>query len=88
MRFIMESTESEKNMGSPPFFERLAPVKSEINKLEHDVEKRNYQFFENEKFENAQIIQDLGFIIGLHTKKISYKQLNFIHDNFFMIDKI
>ena len=42
----------------------------------------------NEKFENAQIIQDLGFIIGLHTKKISYKQLNFIHDNFFMIDKI
>jgi len=42
----------------------------------------------NEKFEKAQIIQDLGFIIGLHTKKISYKQLNFIHDNFFMIDKI
>ena len=42
----------------------------------------------NEKFKNAQIIQDLGFIIGLHTKKISYKQLNFIHDNFFMIDKI
>ena len=40
------------------------------------------------KFENAQIIQDLGFIIGLHTKKISFKQLNFIHDNFFMINKI
>ena len=42
----------------------------------------------NEKFENAQIIQDLGFIIGLHTKRITYNQLNFIHDNFFMIDKI
>ena len=42
----------------------------------------------NEKFRNAQIIQDLGFIIGLHTKKISFKQLNFIHDNFFMINKI
>ena len=42
----------------------------------------------NEKFEKAQIIQDLGFIIGLHTKKISYNQLKFIHDSFFMIDKI
>ena len=42
----------------------------------------------NEKFENAQIIQDLGFIIGLHTKRITYNQLNFIHDNFFMNDKI
>ena len=41
-----------------------------------------------QKFENAQIIQDLGFIIGLHTKRITYNQLNFIHDNFFMIDKI
>ncbi len=39
-------------------------------------------------FKKAQYIQDLGFIIGLHTKKISNKQLDFIHDNFFMIDKI
>ena len=39
-------------------------------------------------FKNAQDIQDRGFIIGLHTMKISNKNLNLIHDAFFMIDKI
>ncbi len=39
-------------------------------------------------FKNAQKVQDLGFLIGLHTKKISKSQLNLIHDCFFMIDKI
>ena len=42
----------------------------------------------NYKYPNAQIIQDLGFLIGLHTKKISAKNLNLIHDAFFKIDKI
>jgi CDP-6-deoxy-D-xylo-4-hexulose-3-dehydrase len=42
----------------------------------------------NEKFYAAQKAQDLGFLIGLHTKKISKKQLNLIHNTFFMIDKL
>ena len=42
----------------------------------------------NYKYPNAQRIQDLGFLIGLHTKKISAKNLNLIHNAFFKIDKI
>ena len=42
----------------------------------------------NEKFENSQKVQELGFLIGLHTKKISKKSLKLIHDAFFMIDQI
>ena len=38
------------------------------------------------RYPNAQIIQDLGFLIGLHTKKISKKNLNLIQDAFFKID--
>ena len=39
-----------------------------------------------EKFPVAQKIQDLGFLIGLHTSKISNKNLQLIHDAFFEID--
>jgi len=42
----------------------------------------------NEKFDNAQKVQELGFLIGLHTKKISKKNLELIHDTFFKIDHI
>jgi CDP-4-dehydro-6-deoxyglucose reductase, E1 len=42
----------------------------------------------NEKFENSQKVQDLGFLIGLHTRKISKSNLKLIHDTFFMIDQI
>ena len=42
----------------------------------------------NEKFKVAQKVQDLGFLIGLHTNKISKKNLQLIHDAFFEIDKI
>ena len=42
----------------------------------------------NEKFENSQKVQDLGFLIGLHTRKISKSNLKLIHDAFFMIDQI
>ena len=42
----------------------------------------------DEKFENAQKVQDLGFLIGLHTKKLSKNNLKLIHDAFFMIDHI
>jgi len=37
---------------------------------------------------NSQEVQELGFLIGLHTKPILQKQLKLIHDNFFYIDKI
>ena len=39
-------------------------------------------------FKNAQTVQDLGFFIGLHTKKITDHQLNLLHDCFFYIDKV
>ncbi len=39
-------------------------------------------------FKNAQKVQDLGFLIGLHTKKISTHQLKLLHDYFFNIDRI
>ena len=42
----------------------------------------------NEKFDNSQKVQELGFLIGLHTKKISKNSLKLIHDAFFMIDQI
>ena len=42
----------------------------------------------NEKFEGAQKIQDLGFVIGLHTVKISNRKLNFVVDNLFSIEKV
>ena len=42
----------------------------------------------NLSFKNAQKIQDLGFLIGLHTKKISKKNIEFIKNSFFKIDKI
>ena len=32
--------------------------------------------------------QDLGFLIGLHTKKLSKKKLDLIARSFFKIDKI
>jgi CDP-6-deoxy-D-xylo-4-hexulose-3-dehydrase len=37
---------------------------------------------------NSQEVQELGFLIGLHTKPILQKQLKLIHDNLFYIDKI
>ena len=39
-------------------------------------------------FENAQEIQNLGFLIGLHTKKISTNQLKLLHDCFFKINQL
>ena len=48
-----------------------------------------YKIDKNKKdFKNAQQIQDLGFLIGLHTKKITKKQLDLIHDVFFKIDSL
>ena len=45
-------------------------------------------FNKDEKFEKSQKIQELGFLIGLHTKKITKKNLDLIHDAFYMIDHL
>jgi CDP-6-deoxy-D-xylo-4-hexulose-3-dehydrase len=42
----------------------------------------------NLSFKNAQKIQDLGFLIGLPTKKISKKNIELIKNSFFKIDKM
>ena len=42
----------------------------------------------NEKFENAQKVQELGFLIELQTKKLSKNNLDLIYDSFSMIDNI
>ena len=42
----------------------------------------------NEKFKVAQKVQDLGFLIGLHTNKISTRKLQLIHNAFFEINEI
>ena len=42
----------------------------------------------NEKFKVAQKVQDLGFLIGLHTNRISKRKLQLIHDALFEINRI
>ena len=39
-------------------------------------------------FNNAQIVQEQGFLIGLHQKKISKNNLNLIRDSFLNIERI
>ncbi len=41
-----------------------------------------------EKFVNANYIQDNGFVIGLHTKNITSKNIKFLKETLFLIDKI
>ena len=43
---------------------------------------------DNKKFRGAQEIQDLGFVIGLHTKTIKIPKVKFIVDLLFSIDTI
>ena len=43
---------------------------------------------DNTKFPNAQFIEDNGFFIGLHTKKINNQKLNLLINSLFEIDKI
>ena len=40
------------------------------------------------KFKNAQVIEDLGFFIGLHTKKIDSKLANYISANLLKINEL
>ena len=66
------------------------PVISSNIKYEKIIKKflKLYKIDKGKKeFKNAELIQKLGFLIGLHTKKIEKKRLQFLHDNLFMIDK-
>ena len=40
------------------------------------------------KFKGAQEIEDMGFFIGLHTKKLSLKTARYISNKFLDIDQI
>ena len=42
----------------------------------------------NENFDNAQIVEDLGFFIGLHTKKINTKLAQYISSNLLKINEL
>ena len=41
-----------------------------------------------EKFKNAQIIEDLGFFIGLHTQKLSLKDAKYLANSLLKIDQL
>tara|TARA_B100000963_G_C22608713_1_gene663830 strand:+ start:289 stop:1566 length:1278 start_codon:yes stop_codon:yes gene_type:complete len=43
---------------------------------------------QNSSFKGAQLIEDLGFLIGLHTKKISKKYIELIKNSLFYINKL
>ena len=40
------------------------------------------------KFEEAQKVQDLGFVIGLHTKKLNNDLIKNITDGLFLINDV
>ena len=42
----------------------------------------------NQKFNGAQKVQDQGFVIGLSTKKIDKKKIDFVTNVLFLIDSI
>ena len=42
----------------------------------------------NKKFKNAQIVEDSGFFIGLHTKKINTKLASYISSNLLKINEL
>ena len=44
--------------------------------------------FGTKKFKNAQVVEDLGFFIGLHTKKINSKLANYISANLLKINEL
>ena len=58
------------------------------NFLNHPAAKLYNLNKDNQKFQNTQEVQELGFLIGLHTKKINKNKLKLIHDSFFKIDSI
>jgi CDP-6-deoxy-D-xylo-4-hexulose-3-dehydrase len=45
-------------------------------------------FKKNDVYKNAQEIEELGFIIGLHTNRISKSKVKFLADCLLMIDEL
>jgi hypothetical protein len=41
-----------------------------------------------DKFKNAQVIEDLGFFIGLHTQKLSLKDAKYLANSLLKIDQL
>ena len=58
------------------------------NFLNHPAAKLYNLNKDSRKFHNTQDVQELGFLIGLHTKRINNNKLKLIHDSFFKIDSI
>ena len=58
------------------------------NFLNHPAAKLYKLNKDRRKFQNTQDVQELGFLIGLHTKKINKNKLKLIQDSFFKIDSI
>ena len=73
------------------FFIRLIPLSIKANVLLLLLSSYNH-FLKlnknNTKFKGAEKIQSLGFVIGLYTQEITKKELNFIKETLFSIDKI
>ena len=42
----------------------------------------------NKKFKGAEEVQKLGFVIGLHTNKITKRKLKFITKTLYLIDRL
>ena len=47
-----------------------------------------YKLNTKNKFYNSQLVEESGFFIGLHTKKITTKMANYIATNLLKIDEI
>ena len=47
-----------------------------------------YNLSTKNKFYNSQLVEESGFFIGLHTKKITKKMANYIATNLLKIDEI
>ncbi len=58
------------------------------NFLNHPAAKLYNLNQQRRKFKNTQEVQELGFLIGLHTKRINKSKLRLLHDSFFKIDTI
>ena len=60
----------------------LKPIHKYLNNKLYKLNKNK------EKFKNAQLVENLGFFIGLNTKKINSKLAEYISTNLLMINEI
>ena len=71
---------------------KLHDINHEYFKLLGQLTYVDYDEISDEKnkefFKGAQLVEDLGFVIGLHTKKIKIEVLKRINEALFSINKI